>query len=191
MSIGTRPRLGLADHGRIVSAAEFAEAEFDEPYKYEREDGRLVVMFPDGYGHQSASEPWRDALVYYKRDHPGVVRNVFTGSWVRPDPGKDRIGDIGVYLMASPAPTDDRPVPDLMFEIVSPGRTNRDRDYVIKRAEYEAIGVKEYVIIDRFDRLVTVLSLGEGGYSERVLTEADVYTSPLLPGFEVRLADVF
>ncbi len=195
MSIGTRLRLGKADHGRVVSADEFADAEFDEPYKYEREGGRLVVMAADGYGHQSTAEPWRDALVYYKRDHPGVIRNVFTGPWVRPDASKDRIGDIGVYLAASPAPNETnpkvQPVPDLMFEVVSPGRVSRERDYVKKRAEYQALGVKEYVIVDRFDRRATVLTLGPDGYNERILTEADIYASPLLPGLAIPIGEAF
>ena len=191
MSIGTRLRLGLADHGRAVSANEFADAEFDEPFKFEREDGRLVVMWPDGYGHQSTAEPWRDALVYYKRDFPGVIRNVFTGSWVRPDPNRDRIGDVGVYLHTSRIPDEGQPIPDIMFEIVSPGKKSRERDYVKKRAEYEKLGVKEYVIVDRSERRVTVLTLEASGYSERVLTDSKSYTSPLLPGFSVRLSEVF
>jgi Uma2 family endonuclease len=192
MATGTHLRLGKADHGRIISAEEFAEAEFDEPYSYEREGGRLVVLLPEGYGHQSASEPWRDALVLYKVRNPGVVRHVFSGAWVRPDEDRDRIGDIGVYLTATPETEPGvEPIPDLVFEIVSPGKANRTRDYVTKRAIDESLGVKEYVIVDRFERRVTVLTLGEGGYDERVLTDADTYTSPLLPGFEVRIADVF
>ena len=83
-----------------------------------------------------------------------------------------------------------RQVPDLIFEFVSPSKTDKRRDYVEKRADYEKIGVPEYVIVDRFDRKVTVLTLGETGYQEQVLTLADVYRSPLLPGFEVRLAEV-
>lgn len=191
MSIGTQLKLGRADHGQVVSADDFADADFDDGCKYEREDGRLVVMSPDGYGHQSTAEPWRDALVYHKRDHPGVIRNVFTGPWVRPDPDKDRIGDVGVYLHASPLPAEGQPIPDLMFEIVSRGKKNRERDYVKKRAEYEALGVKEYVIVDRFDRKVTVLTLGPGGYSERVLTDAETYTSSLLPGLAIPIGEAF
>ena len=57
-------------------------------------------------GHEATAEPWRDALVLYKYANPGVIRNVFTGPWVRPDPDKDRVGDVGVYLHTSPLPTD-------------------------------------------------------------------------------------
>ena len=78
-----------------------------------------------------------------------------------------------------------------MFEIVSPAATSRDRDYVKKRSEYERLGVKEYVIVDRFKKQVTVLTLTPGGYQEQVLTPADTYTSPLLPGLAIALAEVW
>jgi Uma2 family endonuclease len=54
--------LGPNDHGRALTAKEFAEAEYVEPWKYEREAGRLIVMPPDGPGHDRGSEPIRDHL---------------------------------------------------------------------------------------------------------------------------------
>ncbi len=60
-----------------------------------------------------------------------------------------------------------------------------------KKADYFAFGVVEYVVIDRFDRKVTVFTYEPAGYDERVLTGSDVYESPLLPGFRVPLHDVF
>ena len=56
-------RLGPSDHGRAVSAEEFAAADYDGPWRYEREQGRLIVMPPDGPGHDGSSEPLRDHLV--------------------------------------------------------------------------------------------------------------------------------
>ena len=69
----TNLRLGKRDEGRLVSPEEFAEAEFDEPWTYEREERRLIVLAPSGEDHIDASEPWRDQLVLYKRDRPDVV----------------------------------------------------------------------------------------------------------------------
>ena len=46
------------------------------------------------------------------------------------------------------------------------------------------------MIIYRFVKKVTVLTLVDGRYVEQVLTPADSYRSPLLPGFEVPLAEV-
>jgi len=189
----TQLTLGPQDDGRFVSAEEFASAVFLEPWEYERVGGRLVVMSPEGEEHVDDSEPWRDALVLYKRlGRPDVVQKVVSNAWIRVNGGTDRIGDIGVYLVPDgPVPRIPDRVPDLMFEFVSPGRTARDRDYVEKREEYYRVGVREYVIIDRFDKKVTVLTHGPGGYEELVLTLADTYRSPLLPGLEIPMAEVF
>ena len=182
--------LGKLDDGRPTSAGEFADAFYEEPWKYERIDGRLVVMSPEGTGHVLQSEPWRDRLGAYRINHPDLIQAVVSQAWVRLDDG-DRIADIGVYLIGK-TETLDIPdqVPDLIFEIVSRAKKDKRRDYVEKRAEYQKIGVREYVIVDRFAGKVTVLTLVEGTYQERVLTAADLYATPLLPGFEVRLAEV-
>lgn len=183
-------QLGPDDDGRLTSAVEFDDAFYSEPWGYERVNGRLVVMSPDGLAHVLRSEPRRDRLGAYKLDRPDVIQAVVSQAWVRIDEDNDRIGDIGVYLhgKADPFALPDQ-VPDLMFEFVSRTKRDRQRDYVEKRAEYQKIGVRECVIVDRFAREVTVLTLGENGYDERVLTTDDIYTSGLLPGFSVRLSE--
>jgi Uma2 family endonuclease len=183
--------LGLADDGRPTTAEEFAEAEFDEPWTYERVDGRLVVMSPEGTGHVSQSEPWRNRLGAYLLAHPELAVAVVSQAWIQIDEDNTRIADIGVYLDKT-YDTLDIPdqIPDLAFEFVSPGKASRRRDYVEKRAQYAQVGVREYVIVDRFDKTVTVLTLVEGHYFERVLKPGDIYRTPLLPGFEVPLAEV-
>jgi len=60
----------------------------------------------------------------------------------------------------------DMPSPRFIAEVVSPGKTNRDRDYVHKRAQYAAIGVPEYWLIDPVAQTVRVLSLEEEAYRE-------------------------
>ena len=47
-------------------------------------------------------------------------------------------------------------VPDVIFEFVSQDRSDQERDYIDKRAEYHAIRVREYVIVDRFKQPVLV-----------------------------------
>jgi Uma2 family endonuclease len=184
-------KLGPQDHGRPVSAEEFAEAEYEEPWKYEREQGRLIVMPPDGPGHDDSSEPLRDYLGAYRIAHPDLVEKVVSEAWVRVDSGSDRIGDIGVFL-AGPRSTVNGPdrVPELMYEIVSPDRKSRDRDYVKKRKEYERLGVLEYVIVDRMRHRATIWSAGPRGYRKHVLRPGDTYTSPLLPGLAIPLAGI-
>jgi Uma2 family endonuclease len=184
--------LGLKDDGRLVSSEDFADADFDEPWKYERVGGRLVVLAPSGEEHVNHTEPWRDRLVFYKLARPDVVQKVVSEAWLRVDDGTDRIGDIGVYLVPTgPVPRIPDRVPEMRFEVVSPDRVSRDRDYLVKKADYHRFGVREYVIIDRFQRMVSVLTHESGGYAERILSVGEAYESPLLPGLAIPLSEVF
>jgi Uma2 family endonuclease len=56
------------------------------------------------------------------------------------------------------------PPPQLIVEVVSPGKTNRDRDYINKRAQYAAIAVPEYWLIDPIAGTVLVLQLQGDDY---------------------------
>ncbi|UIE37568.1 Uma2 family endonuclease [Leptodesmis sichuanensis] len=58
------------------------------------------------------------------------------------------------------------PPPRLVVEVVSPGKTNRDRDYLRKRAQYAAIGIPEYLIVDPQESVVILLVLAADGYRE-------------------------
>ncbi len=131
-------KLGPEDHGRLVSSEEFADADFAEPWTYERVKGRLLAMAPEGGGHIRASNPWRDRLILFKFAHPGIIEEVVGQAWVRPEDG-DRVGDLGVYLCASEFDVPKNP-PELMFEIVSPGRESRDRDYIEKLRRVSCVG---------------------------------------------------
>ncbi len=185
-------KLGPEDHGRLVSSDDFADADFAEPWKYERVRGRLVVMPPDGELHISGTSPWWRKLFAYWEQRPDRIDWLVPASWVRVSDGTDRIGDIGVYLSTTrPVPKIPDRIPDLMFEIVSPGRESRDRDYIEKRAEYHALGIREYVIVDPHQRKVTVLTHRPEGYDERELHEGETYASPLLPGLAIDLAGAF
>ncbi|MHC5542876.1 Uma2 family endonuclease [Singulisphaera rosea] len=185
--------LDLEDNGRSVSAEEFANADYLEPWRYERVAGRLVVMAPDGGDHVETASPWLERLILYRVQHPEIVEIVVPNAWVRIDDGTDRIGDIGIYLIgqSSNQRIPDR-TPELMFEIVSPGSDSRKRDYIEKRAEYHRLGIREYVVVDRFKKRVTIFTReGEAVVRERVLTVADTYETVLLPGLAIPLAEVF
>lgn len=60
----------------------------------------------------------------------------------------------------------DMPPPQWVMEVVSPGKANRDRDYINKRSQYAAIGVPEYWLIDPKAQTVTVLELEGDDYRE-------------------------
>ena len=84
---------------------------------------------------------------------------------------------------------------DLVVEIVSEGKENRERDLVTKRAEYAVAGIEEYWIVDPESRSVTVLMLDRATrlqYHEHgIFATGSVATSVLLPGFVVNVTDLF
>jgi Uma2 family endonuclease len=85
-----------------------------------------------------------------------------------------------------------RGVPDLLIEVLSP--PTRRHDEVRKRALYERCGVAEYWLVDPEAEAVKVYRLAGERYGRALLlsrAEGDRLTSPLLPGLEVPLAELF
>jgi Uma2 family endonuclease len=82
--------------------------------------------------------------------------------------------------------------PDLIIEILS-GSTRRT-DQGIKRERYERHGVREYWLADPARDTVTVFRLEDGEFRQAAELSAraeDVLTTPLLPGLEIRLKEIF
>lgn len=82
--------------------------------------------------------------------------------------------------------------PELAIEILSMGADNVRRDYVVKRKLYGEHGVKEYWIVDVLTLSVEVYRL-QGSSLELVETQkvGGEVTSPLLPDFALKVADIF
>ena len=184
--------LSPANAGMRISAEQFASARTQAPYIYERVQGRLVVMSPAGPEHRAVSRPFRRELGLYWGLHPQQVDEVDVEGWLATSPDDDRLPDICVYL-AGPDSDQTVPhrVPELIFEFVSADRSDQERDYIDKRREYHAVGVQEYVIVDRFKRAILILThSGTNDYAERWLHSGE-YTTPLLPDLKVSLSEVF
>jgi Uma2 family endonuclease len=82
--------------------------------------------------------------------------------------------------------------PDLVVEIIS--ETSRKTDKTIKRKLYERHGVREYWIVDPELETVEVYRMADSGYvrAAELSREADeALASPLLPGFQLKLSDIF
>ncbi len=86
----------------------------------------------------------------------------------------------------------DMPPPRLVAEVVSPGKTNRDRDYIHKRAQYAAIAVPEYWLVDSVAQTVMVLTLGGEVYREvGVFSGGEAIFSVELVGLELTVGQIF
>jgi Uma2 family endonuclease len=85
--------------------------------------------------------------------------------------------------------------PELVVEVLSPGAENEQRDRDAKLKLYSRRGVDEYWILDNQLRRAEVFRRGRAeGDALRlvaVLDDTDSLESPLLPGFRVRVGDLF
>lgn len=82
--------------------------------------------------------------------------------------------------------------PDLVVEIIS--ESTRKTDILIKRRLYERHGVPEYWIVDPELEAVDVYRLADGKFirsAELSLEAGHSIETPLLPGFQLRLSEIF
>ena len=104
-----------------------------------------------------------------------------------PLPDGRRRADRVIWAGLGRVPNMETDIPTIVAEFVSKRKRDRTRDYEEKRREYQAIGVGEYWVIDRFARTMTVFK-NEAGTSSIVVVKADeTYQTPLLPGFVLPL----
>lgn len=88
--------------------------------------------------------------------------------------------------------TFDMPPPELVVEVVSPGKVNRQRDYDDKRKQYAARGIPEYWLVDPQDRVVIVLRLQSGSYLEvGQFRGSDRILSPRFPTLDLTAEHLF
>jgi Uma2 family endonuclease len=81
--------------------------------------------------------------------------------------------------------------PLLVIEAVSPGDTNRERDYVAKRKQYQERSIPEYWLIDRVQQTITVLELLGGFYQELgVFSGSDLIQSSVISGLSLVAEEV-
>ena len=79
---------------------------------------------------------------------------------------------------------------DLVLEVVSPDKP--ERDLVQKRGDYADGGIPEYWIVNPQDETITVLALGDDGYSEHGLFKrGEQASSAILIGFAADVSNVF
>lgn len=97
----------------------------------------------------------------------------------------DRAGIVGEVNLGG--------APDLLVEILS--ESTRRRDEITKRHLYERFGVREYWVVDPVLDSIKVHRPGDDGTfrraAELTLEAGDTLTSPLLPGLELPLAEIF
>jgi len=181
---------GLA--GIFLTPDEFdAIEEADRDYRYELLNGRLIVSPRPLEAERGPNEELGRRLLNYRDfdpqgsalddtlpEHTVVTRTnrrradrvIWCGLGRRPDPQTD--------------------LPSIVAEWVSESKRDLHRDYVEKAQEYREPGITEYWIFDRFRRTLTVQRGTTEKPEELVVHEGEIYRTPLLPGFELPLAQL-
>ncbi|MBI3465235.1 MAG: Uma2 family endonuclease [Planctomycetes bacterium] len=182
--------LGLESAGLLMTPEEFdAIEEYDENYRYELVHGVLVVNPIPLAEETGPNDVLGFFLRSYQEQHPQgeALDDTLPQQYVRTRTSR-RLADRLIWTGLGRLPDVRRDLPTIAVEFVSAGQRNQRRDYVDKRREYLEAGIREYWIIDRFRRTLTVILNTPTGPEEKVVTEKETYQSPLLPGFEVPLA---
>jgi Uma2 family endonuclease len=178
-----------------MAFSDFVLCDFEDGCLYELARGIIVVSEVAGVPHAQVIHRVSRMFGRYEDQHEGVIYLRCGGGECRlrlPGMASDRHPDHAVYL--SPPPDAGprvwtRWVPDILIEVVSPG--SEERDYAEKREEYLRAGVREYWILNPATRILHALQRAGDVWEEATVNADEVYRCPLLPGLEVRPADLF
>ncbi len=185
-----KARLGRRSNGMLMTPEEFDTAtDFDELYSYELIHGVLIVSPLPAESERDPNEELGHILRTYKSDHQAgsALDKTLSEQYVRL-PDSRRRADRVIWAGLGRVPDSKTDVPAIVIEFVSKRHRDRVRDYEEKRREYLAIGIQEYWIIDRFQRIMTVFRGRPGEPAEQIIKENEVYRTALLTGFELPLA---
>ncbi len=180
---------------RRWTVADLEEIEPVEGERYEIIDGELYVSKQPSLEHQYICISLGGLLERWSYDSgrgvvstaPGVIFSVESAvapdlAWVSFERGRGHRDSAGHLHVA----------PELMIEILSPGRANERRDRETKLALYAHEDVQEYWIVDWQRRTIEVYRrAGETLELAQALAGDDTLETPLLPGFAVPLARIW
>ncbi len=170
------------------------EALPDDGNRYELFEGELFVSRAPGLSHQRVLGNIHAIIRVYLEQNPtgeilltpGVIFDEFNSAI--PDAvfsSHQRISEIvsGERIVKAP---------ELVIEIVSPGKENARRDREVKRQVYGKHGVKEYWIADPLNRSLEIYRLKSQTLAlAETLMDEDEITSSVLPGFKCQARQIF
>jgi hypothetical protein len=166
---------------------------------YEWSNGRLEEKGVSDYLTFRVFDWLIRLLIEYLSTHPIADRvGLEMGFRLRlPERVSIRRPDYGLVLHDNPVPLQGldqsyRGIFDLCIEGISTSsRRMRERDTLVKKAEYAAAGVREYYLLHHTTKLRAFYRLGERGlYEPMPVAPEGVIVSQVLPGFQWRLTDL-
>jgi len=166
----------------------------DDGNRYELFEGVIFVSRAPGLSHQRVLGNFIKIIGAYLDKNPigeilptpGVIFDDYNG--VIPDAvfiSNRQVSNIGSGERINEAP-------EIVIEIVSPGKENAQRDRVMKRQVYGRHGVKEYWIADPESRSLEIYRFEKRTLKlVATLRDEDEVTSPALPGFSCKTNRLF
>ena len=163
----------------------------DDGKRRELVGGDLFVTPSPLSGHQRVVSRLASALSAYLRNHPiGVL---LTAPYDLVFDDYDVLKpDLLFVLNERRSIIRDRACgpPDLVVEVLSPASVQQDRGP--KLQAYARFGVPEYWMADPEQKAIEVCRVAPEGYQlARVFPQHETVTSPLLPGFSLRVRSIF
>ncbi len=188
----TRRRYGPRSTGILMTPEEFdaiPESAFDRRYRYELIHGVFVVSPVPGKSEIDPNQYLGHLLIMHQENHPqgAAIDDTFPEEELSTKTERRRC-DRAIWTGLGHPPVPEKDFPSIVIEFVSSRARDRRRDYEEKLAEYLAAGAREYWIIDRFQRIMTVYRSTPDGHTTVVIKEADTYQTDLIPGFVLPLA---
>jgi Uma2 family endonuclease len=166
----------------------------DDNNRYELIGGELFVSRAPGISHQRVLLNLQIVLSNYLRTHsigilvpgPGMILSDYDA--VIPDicfVRNERWDEVVTGEKFTRAV-------DLVIEIISSGKENRERDLTVKRQLYAKYGVEEYWIVDRESQCVLIYRLHGKVLEETAKCSIeDEITTPVLPHFHLKVSSIF
>jgi Uma2 family endonuclease len=167
--------------------------------RYELVDGELVPM-PIVSPEHAAIIRFIFLLFYQEVQRLGLDWEVFNSEvGIRTSKSRSRLPDVCIVngndwrqlrQRRNKAAVLEAPL-ILAVEVVSPGEQNYERDYVIKRLEYQTLQIPEYWIIDPQERQkITILSLVNGVYIAKEYQGEEMLASPTFSNLAIAATEI-
>lgn len=174
----------------LLTAEQFDNYPFDEDKRYELDEGELVERTRPAYKHNRVLRILLVELELFLRKNP-VGEVLISENLYALAPTTRRSPDVAVILGDHREELRDAKVisiiPHIAVEVLSPSESPRSIHRKMK--QYFEAGVKEVWLIDPETEEAEVWT--GAGLPFRALVRKDVLDSPLLPGFQFPLAELF
>lgn len=191
----------VSEDGRFVSEEEYWEKYYEHlDFNYEWNNGILEEKPVSDFKNVTMYYWFLKLLGYYLETTKAgkVVITDFGFRLALPEKITIRKPDLAVILTENPTDLSQdersfRGIYDLCVELISDlTRKAIKRDTIDKKEEYEAIGVKEYYILDAANKHMAFYRRNLDGIFEPInLIEDDIVRSEVLEGFQFRASDLF